>query len=157
MPVATSPCSSRPPYATRSCSCAASIPTPSSSSATTRRWASPDSGLRRSAAGRAELDLELAVLLRADGVQRERMVLQLEAARQGDAALALLDLAVEELLNAAAVEADEVIVVLAFVQLEHGLAGFEVIAREDAGLLELHQDAVDGGQADIGVLGEQGT
>ena len=83
------------------------------------------------------------------------MVLQLEAARLRDAALALLDLGVEELLDPAAVEADEVVVVLALVQLEHRLAGLEVGARQDAGLLELHQHAVDGGQADVGVLGEQ--
>ena len=83
------------------------------------------------------------------------MVLQLEAARLRDAALALLDLGVEELLDPAAVEADQVVVVLALVELEHRLAGLEVVARQDAGLLELHQHAVDGGQADVGVLGEQ--
>ena len=33
-----------------------------------------------------------------------------------------------------------------FVQFEHGLAGFEVAAREQAGLLELRQHAIDGGQ-----------
>ena len=49
------------------------------------------------------------------------------------------------------------IVVLALVQLEHGLAGLEVIARQDAGLLELHQHPVDRGEADVGVLGEQGA
>ena len=83
------------------------------------------------------------------------MVLQLEAARLGDRALALLDLGVVELLDPAAVEADQVVVVLALVELEHRLAGLEVVARQDAGLLELHQHAVDGGQADVGVLGEQ--
>ena len=35
------------------------------------------------------------------------------------------------------------------------LPRLEVAARQDAGLLELHQHAVDGGQADVGVLGEQ--
>ena len=44
------------------------------------------------------------------------MVLQLEAARRRDRALALLDLGVEELLDPTAVDADEVVVVLALVQ-----------------------------------------
>jgi len=37
------------------------------------------------------------------------VVLQLEAARLGDAALALLDLGIEELLDPAAIEADQMI------------------------------------------------
>ena len=67
------------------------------------------------------------------------------------ALLALLDLGVEELLDPAAVEAHQVVVVLALVELEHRLAGLEVVARQDAGLLELHQHAVDRGQADVGM------
>ena len=70
-------------------------------------------------------------------------------------ALALLDLGVVELLDAAAGQAHQVVVMLAFVQLEHRLAGLEVAAREQAGLLELHQHAVDRGQADVGALGQQ--
>ena len=42
------------------------------------------------------------------------------------------------------------------VQLEHGLAGFEVVAAQQAGLLKLGQHPVDGGQADVGVFGQQG-
>jgi len=83
------------------------------------------------------------------------VVVQLEAARRRHRALALLDLGVVELLDAAAVDADEVVVVLALVELEHRLAALEVAAREDPGLLELHQDAVDRRQADVGVLGEE--
>src|SRR4051794_6135971 len=83
------------------------------------------------------------------------MILQLEAARVGDAALALLDLGVEELLYSAAVEADQVVVVLALVELEHRLAALEVVARQDPGLLELHQDAIHRRQADVGMVGEQ--
>ena len=41
-------------------------------------------------------------------------------------------------LDAAAVDADQVVVVLAFVELEDGLARLEVVARQDSGLLELH-------------------
>ena len=63
--------------------------------------------------------------------------------------LALLDLRVVELLDAAALQADEVVVVAALVQLEHGLAGLEVVADEQPGLLELRQHAVDRGEADV--------
>ena len=85
----------------------------------------------------------------------QRVVLQLEAARLGHRALALLDLGVVELLDPAAGHADQVVVVLALVQLEHRLAGLEVAARQQARLLELHQHAVHGGQADVGALGQQ--
>ena len=37
----------------------------------------------------------------------------------------------------------------AFVQLEHRLAAFEVMAYQDAGLLELGQHAIDRGQPDV--------
>jgi hypothetical protein len=40
--------------------------------------------------------------------------------------------------------------VLALVELEHRLAGLEVAARQQPGLLELHQHPVDRGQADVG-------
>ena len=39
--------------------------------------------------------------------------------------------------------------VTALVQLEHRLAVLEVLPREEPGLLELGQDAVDGGEADV--------
>jgi hypothetical protein len=48
-----------------------------------------------------------------------------------------------------------VVVVLALVELEDRLAGLEVAARQQPGLLELHQHAVDRGQADVGAFGEQ--
>ena len=47
------------------------------------------------------------------------------------------------------------VVVLALVELEHRLAGLEMVARQNAGLLELHQHAVDGGQAHVGAIGQQ--
>jgi hypothetical protein len=47
------------------------------------------------------------------------------------------------------------IVVPAFVQLEDGFAGFEMVAYQDAGLFELSQHAVDGSQPDIHPLLQQ--
>ena len=45
--------------------------------------------------------------------------------------------------------------VAALVELEHRLAGLEVLARQQPGLLELRQHAVDGGEADVDAFGEQ--
>src|SRR6185503_2531838 len=93
-----------------------------------------------------------AVFLGAVGVQRERMAVELEAALAGDLGLAPLDVRVVELLDAAALQADEVVVVAALVELEHRLAVLEVLPRKQAGLLELGEHAVDGGEADVDAL-----
>jgi hypothetical protein len=66
-----------------------------------------------------------------------------------------LDLGIEKLLHPAAVQADQVVVVLAFVEFVDRLARLEIAAREQAGLLELHEHAVHGGQADVGVIFQQ--
>jgi outer membrane protein assembly factor BamE len=83
------------------------------------------------------------------------MVLQRETALLCNRLLARLDLGVVELLDAAAGQAQQVVVVLALVQLEHRLAALEMAARQQPRLLELQQHAVDGGQADVGMLGQQ--
>jgi hypothetical protein len=83
------------------------------------------------------------------------VLLQRKAARTGNALLALLDLGIEEFLHAAAVEAHQVVVVLALVELVDGLARFEVVARQQPCLLELREHAIDRGQANVHMLGEQ--
>ncbi|MNT53553.1 hypothetical protein D3C72_1906430 [compost metagenome] len=45
--------------------------------------------------------------------------------------------------------------VAAFVQLVDRLAGFEVMTNQDTGLFELGQHAIDGGQTDIRIFGDQ--
>src|SRR5205085_6080228 len=62
---------------------------------------------------------------------------------------------VVELLDAAALQAHEVIVVPALVQLEHRLAGLEMLAREEPGLLELGEDAIHRGEADVDAFGDE--
>src|SRR6266571_436146 len=89
-----------------------------------------NAGIRRA---RIYLPLGLpvgAVFLRAVGVQRERVPAQLEAALLGHLGLAFLDVAVVELLDAAALQADQVVVMPALVELEHRLAGLEMLPRE---------------------------
>src|SRR5688572_8095304 len=81
--------------------------------------------------------------------------MQLEAALLGNRTLALLDLGVVELLDPAALQADQVIVVTALAQFEHRLARLEVLASEQAGMLELSEDAVDGRQPDVDSFRDQ--
>ncbi len=66
--------------------------------------------------------------------------------------LPLLDRSVIELFNPAAVQTDQVVVVLAFVQFVDRLAAFEVAPQQNASLLELRQHPVHGGQSDVGVV-----
>src|SRR5215831_7652036 len=78
-----------------------------------------------------------AVGLDAVGVQVQRMIANRETAVLRDLDLALLDLGVVELLDPPAGHAYQVVVVAALVHLEHRLARLEVVALEDARLLEL--------------------
>src|SRR5690606_32886840 len=88
-------------------------------------------------------------------LRSQGMVLEREAPVGRDLALAALDVLVEELLDAATAQAHEVVVVVAMVELEDRLAGFEIAALEEAGLLELGEHPVHGRQADLVVLGEE--
>jgi len=93
--------------------------------------------------------------LGAQAVERHGVVVHLPAAILGDALLALFDFAVEEFLHLAAAGADEVVVVLALVEFVHRLAAIEVAAHQDAGLLELREHAVDGGETYVRAIFEQ--
>jgi hypothetical protein len=79
----------------------------------------------------------------------------LEAAFVRDLRLALLDLRVVELLDATAFEAHEMVVVPSLVELEHRLAGFEVVACQESRLLELGQHAIHRGKADVEPFAQQ--
>ena len=96
-----------------------------------------------------------AIRFGAGGVQRQGVILEFKAAFQGDLTLALLDFRVIELLDEAAVQAYQVIVMLAFVEFVNCLASFEMVARENARLLELRQNTVDRGQANISAFVQQ--
>src|SRR5690606_37905218 len=88
-------------------------------------------------------------------VERKRVVLERKAPGIRDLALQAFDIGVEELFDPAATQAHQVIVVIALVELEDRLAGLEIAALEQAGLLELGEYPVDGREADFVVLGEQ--
>lgn len=88
-------------------------------------------------------------------VQRKCMFGNIEPAVFRHLLLALFDFVIKELFDPPAIEADEMVVVRAFVQLEHRLACLEMISMEQAGLLELRQYAIHGSETDIHVLGEE--
>src|SRR5207237_8257647 len=93
--------------------------------------------------------------LRAIGIQIKRVFADFESAFVRDFVLPFLDLGVVELLDAPALHADEMVVMLAFVQLEDRLAGFEMVTDQKPGLLELRQDAINGRKADVEAFGQE--
>lgn len=70
-------------------------------------------------------------------VQRHGVILNHPAFGLGDQVLAFFDFGVIKLFHGAAAGADEVIVVMAFVEFVDGLAAFEIAAQQDAGLFKL--------------------
>ena len=70
-------------------------------------------------------------------VQAQRMVRDSEALGLGDRLLAAFDLGVVKLFDLAAIKANEVVVVLAFVELVNRFAALKLAATQNAGLFEL--------------------
>ena len=96
-----------------------------------------------------------AVGSRASRIEVQRVVLDPEATLLRDLDLALLDLGVVELLDVAALDAHDVIVMPALLELENGLAGLEVVADEQSRLLELREHAVNRREPGIGAFLDQ--
>jgi len=69
--------------------------------------------------------------------------------------LAFFDFGVVKLLHLAAVQADQVVVVVALVQFKHRFTAFKLAALQDARLLELSQHPIHRGQAHIRTLLQQ--
>jgi len=69
--------------------------------------------------------------------------------------LPLFDLGIVEFLDAAALHANEMIVMGPFIQLEYRFPGLEMMALQDPGVLELSEDPIDGGQSDIQSLAHE--
>jgi hypothetical protein len=77
------------------------------------------------------------------------MVVDFESALFGNPDLPFLDFGIVEFLDVAALHTHQVIVVTALVKLKHRLAGFKMMAHQQARLLELRENAVNCGQAGI--------
>ena len=93
--------------------------------------------------------------LGAAGVEREGMLFQSKPLRLGNRSLALFDFSVVKLLDPAAIEADQMIVVGALIELVDGFAAFKIAAREQACLLKLGEHAIHRCQTNVGALIEQ--
>ena len=90
-----------------------------------------------------------ALLPAAVPVDHEGVLADLEAETPRDGMLALLDAVVHELLDPPAIEAQDVVVVGAGVELEHRHPVGEVVPRHEPRRLELGQHPIDRGQTDV--------
>lgn len=96
-----------------------------------------------------------ALRLAAFRVEVERVFANQEAALLGDFRLSALDLGIVEFLDASTVDAHQMIVMLPGTEFENRFARFEIVTFEQARLFELGENAVNGRQANVKVLGEQ--
>ena len=96
-----------------------------------------------------------ALLLDAIRVKRKGVVVQCEPPLGSDAVLAPLDFGIVKLLDPAALQTNQVVVVRPFVEFENRASGFEMMALQEAGLLELGQNPIHGCQADLDAFGQQ--
>ena len=83
------------------------------------------------------------------------MILDDETQLLGDFFLTLFYFRIVEFLDVATIDADDMVVMRTFVQLEHGLAGFEVVALQQPRLLELRKHAIYRREAHLGVFDQQ--
>ena len=83
------------------------------------------------------------------------MVLKLEPTHPRNFHLTLLDVGIDELFNSTALQTDQVVVVLALVQLKQRTARFEIAALQQSGLLELGEHAVHGRQPNVLLMFEE--
>lgn len=85
-------------------------------------------------------------------VQAQGMVGNHKAFGKRHILLALFYFSVIKLFHFAAIQANHVIVVLSLVELIHSFATFKMIAVEQPSLFKLHQDPIDRGQPNVGVV-----
>lgn len=88
-------------------------------------------------------------------IQRQRVLFEREAFGLSHGGLPFFNLGVVKLFHPPAVEADQMVVVRAFVQLIHRFTTLKIAAREQPCLLKLREHAIDRGQANVGALIEQ--
>jgi len=82
-------------------------------------------------------------------VQVQAVVGELDAVLFGDITLTHFDRLIAEFDHFAAIQANQVIVVMLLGQFEHGLAAFEVVTGHNAGIIKLVQYAVNRSQANF--------
>jgi hypothetical protein len=88
-------------------------------------------------------------------VDMQGVIVNGEAAIRCSFFLTVFDFFIVKLFHSSALQANDVIVMPVLLEFENGLAAFEVMAHEQAGLLELRQHTVHRGQADVFAAREQ--
>jgi hypothetical protein len=88
-------------------------------------------------------------------VEIKGVFLNLEPPIRGDFLLQPFNLRVVKFFDVTAIGAHQMVVMLAFVDLEHGFARVEKMPFKNAGLLKLGQNPVHGRKANIQTLGDQ--
>lgn len=96
-----------------------------------------------------------AFRLGAFGVKIKCVLANDETTFLGNLHLPAFDLGIVEFLDASTVDAHQMIVMLPGTEFENRFARFEIVTFEQARLFELGENAVNGRQANVKVLGEQ--
>ena len=89
------------------------------------------------------------------GVQAERVVGNGKALGSGHGVLALLDFGIVKLFHLAAIQAHQMVVVLARIEFKNRFATLEMAAAQDLGMFKLGQNTIDRGQSDVGAFSQQ--
>jgi hypothetical protein len=90
-----------------------------------------------------------AIALSAVTVKVQAVVCQADAMTRSDFTLARFDGIIAEFNDLAAIEADQVIVVLLLGQFENGFTAFEIMTGNNARVIKLVQHAIDGSQPNL--------
>ena len=85
------------------------------------------------------------------------MIMERKAAFLCDAFLTLFDVAINEFFHLAAGGADQVVVMIAFIELEHCRTRLEMTANDNACFCKLHQHPVNGCKGRVDFLVHQGA
>lgn len=89
------------------------------------------------------------------GVKTECVVGNREAFLLGDIVLTLFNLSIVKLFNPAAVQTNQMVMVLAFIELIDRFAALKMAPTQNIGLLELRQHPVNRGQTHVGATLKQ--
>jgi hypothetical protein len=88
-------------------------------------------------------------------VEDQRVIMDIEAKTPRNGGLPVFDATIHELFDAPAVDADDMIMMRALIQLENSHAVFEMMTGNEAGGLELREHAINGGQANVFVSAQE--
>jgi len=82
------------------------------------------------------------------------MFADFKAAFERNCGLALFDRFIEEFLDTAALQADQMIMMSTLIQFKDCLVSLKMVPDQQSGLLELSQHSVDGGEAGVSAVFE---